>query len=231
MKNLLKILIVIVLFSSVVAFFAYAEEAKMPENVPAATATTSQVPSVPQTVVEKIPLDNLQTAYNFERNANVRYLAYAQKADAEGYSKAAGLFRAAARAEQVHFERQAKMIEKFGGVPTAKIESPVINRSTMENLKDALDGEIFESMIMYPRFLAQEENVNIKAEAVAFANAREADASHVRIFKFHLKRGVNAKDKRTDIYVCPVCANVIFISEIKQCPICGASRKNFIKVS
>ena len=47
-------------------------------------------------------LDNLQEAFNGESNANARYLAFAQKADEDGYGEVASLFRAAAKAEEIH---------------------------------------------------------------------------------------------------------------------------------
>src|SRR5664279_5699849 len=94
-------------------------------------------------------LDNLQAAFNGESNANARYLAFAKKADEEGYGKVASLFRAAARAEQVHFERHAKVIRQMGGTPLAKIETPVV-QSTAQNLKAAVDGETYETTVMYP---------------------------------------------------------------------------------
>jgi rubrerythrin len=223
MKNLSRVLIVTFCFSFTLVFCTYAEEMK--------TAATPGAPSAPQKAIEKTRLDELQTVFNYERNVNARYLGYAQKADAEGYGKAASIFRAAARAEQVHFERLARTIEMLGGVPTAKIETPVVTKSTLENLKDALNSEIFESMILYPRYTVEEQNENIKAEAAAFANSRKADAGHARLFDFNFKKGVSAKDKQMDIYVCPVCGNVIFKNDLKICPICKGSQKNFIKVS
>lgn len=53
-------------------------------------------------------LENLLTAYNGESNANAKYLAYAEKADEEGYAKVASLFRAAASAEKIHITNHAK---------------------------------------------------------------------------------------------------------------------------
>ncbi len=43
--------------------------------------------------------DNLQAAFAGESQANRKYLAFAQKAEAEGYPQIAKLFRAAAAAE------------------------------------------------------------------------------------------------------------------------------------
>ena len=47
-------------------------------------------------------ISNLLMAYEGEINAHARYKAYAAKAESEGLIGAASLFRAAARAEQIH---------------------------------------------------------------------------------------------------------------------------------
>ena len=46
--------------------------------------------------------ENLAEAFAGESQAHSKYLAYAKKADAEGYPQVARLFRAAAAAEAVH---------------------------------------------------------------------------------------------------------------------------------
>ena len=46
--------------------------------------------------------DNLKAAFTGESMANRTYLAFAKKADEEGYHQIAKLFRAAAAAETVH---------------------------------------------------------------------------------------------------------------------------------
>ena len=45
---------------------------------------------------------NLKEAFAGESQANRKYLAFAEKADREGYPQVARLFRAAAEAETVH---------------------------------------------------------------------------------------------------------------------------------
>ena len=82
-------------------------------------------------------LDNLQTGFNGESNAHSRYLAFAEKADQEGYGEVASLFRAAAKAEEVHAANHAAVIKKMGGTAQAKIETPVV-KSTKENLEAAI---------------------------------------------------------------------------------------------
>jgi rubrerythrin len=57
---------------------------------------------------------NLQNAFAGESQANRRYLAFAQKAEVEGYSQVAKLFRAAAEAETVHAALYQKALESLG---------------------------------------------------------------------------------------------------------------------
>lgn len=57
--------------------------------------------------------DNLKEAFAGESQANRKYLAFADKADQEGYKQVAKLFRAAADAETVHARNHLRVM---GGV-------------------------------------------------------------------------------------------------------------------
>src|ERR1700722_10805064 len=83
---------------------------------------------------------NLLVAYEGEVNAHARYKAYAVKAEAEGMCGAASLFRAAARAEQIHAGNHARVIRHMGGEARAELR-PFRVKSTLENLKAALGRE------------------------------------------------------------------------------------------
>ena len=74
-------------------------------------------------------IDDLKAAFAGESQANRKYLAFAQKADTEGYPQVARLFRAAAAAETVHAHTHLRTLK---GV-----------KSTLENLKEALGGETY----------------------------------------------------------------------------------------
>jgi len=219
-KNLGKILIVAVFFSLTMTLCAYAEEMKTVD----ATSVVLVVPPVP---AEKTTLDNLQTAFDGESNANARYLAFAQKADAEGYGKVASLFRAAARAEQVHYERHAKVIKALGGTPTAKIEKPVV-KSTAENLKAAMEGEIYESTVMYPEFLAKADKDNIKEASDSFEDAGKAEAVHASLYKKALENLATWKVRNQIFNVCSFCGNVVERINFQECPICGKSKGLYV---
>ena len=73
-------------------------------------ALTTSVFAVPSKT-----LDNLQAAYNGESNPHARYLEFSKQADKEGFPSVATLFRAAARAEEVHANNHAKV--KIGRKP------------------------------------------------------------------------------------------------------------------
>ena len=67
---------------------------------------------------------HLKEAFAGESQANRKYLAFAQKADQEGYHQAAKLFRAAAEAETVHAHAHLRALNGIGS--TAENLSPCI---------------------------------------------------------------------------------------------------------
>jgi rubrerythrin len=73
-------------------------------------------------------MDNLKEAFAGESQANRKYLAFAKKADEEGYPQVAKLFRAAAEAETVHAHNHLMVMDGI--------------RSTAEILKAAILGEM-----------------------------------------------------------------------------------------
>src|ERR1022692_820022 len=101
-----------------------------------------------------ITIQNLLAAFEGESNAHAKYTAFAAKAEGDGLHGAASLFRAAARAEQIHATNHARVIKQLGGEAKCEIH-PVEVKSTLENLKTALSGENYEIETMYPAFLAE----------------------------------------------------------------------------
>lgn len=173
-------------------------------------------------------LENLQAAFNGESNANARYLAFAQKAEEEGYGKVASLFRAAARAEQVHFERHALVIKELGGEAKATIETPVV-KSTKENLESAIAGEAYEATEMYPAFLAKAKSDKAIDAVYAFGVAQKAEAVHENLYKQALADIDNWKVKQ-EFKVCPKCGNVVDVIPGSSCPICAENTKKYMPV-
>lgn len=174
----------------------------------AATAADDKTPT----------LANLQTAYNGESNAHARYLAFATKADAEGYGELASLFRAAARAEQIHANNHAEVIKKLGGTPQAKIESPDV-KTSRQNLEAAIKGESYERDTMYPEFLKQARAAR-NTDAIQTLNyARNAEVEHAKLYTAALNNLDNLKGTKARAYfVCGVCGYTVAKIDFTKCP-------------
>ncbi len=176
-------------------------------------------------------LENLQAAFNGESNAHAKYLAYAKKADEEGYLKVAALFRAAAYAENVHLNNHAKVIKSMGATPKAEIKLPEIN-STAENLADAIKGESYEKTVMYPAFLAQAEDEQNLAAVETFSFAQEAEGEHAKLYQKALDNLNDWKVADAGFSVCPTCGYTVegkpaFVN----CPVCGKPSEEYKLIS
>lgn len=90
-------------------------------------------------------LEKLREAFTGESEVNRRYTAFALKAEDEGYTQVAKLFRAAAEAETVHALNHLRMAGDIN--------------DTNEDLEEAVSGETYEYTEMYPEFIevAREE--------------------------------------------------------------------------
>ena len=173
-------------------------------------------------------LANLQEAFNGESNASHRYMAFASKADAEGYGQVASLFRAASKAEELHARNHAEVIRKLGAEPRAKIEMPIV-KSTRENLQAAMDGEIYERDRMYPPFI-EEARASKCPEAVrTFNYALKTEAEHAHLFSEALKH-MEKMRKKTTYYVCLVCGFTVQTLNFLKCVVCGHSKADYIPV-
>jgi rubrerythrin len=155
--------------------------------------------------------DDLKTAFSGESQANQRYLAFAKKADQEGFAQIARLFRAAAAAESVHAGNHLRADE---GV-----------KSTLENLKEALGGENYEVNSMYPPMLATAQEENQKKAATSFGWALEVEKIHAALYT----EAINNMDSKEDYEytICPFCGYTHKGPAPEKCPVCGASGSKF----
>jgi rubrerythrin len=159
-------------------------------------------------------LGNLKEAFAGESQANRRYLAFAKKADDEGYPQAARLFRAAAEAETVHAHSHLRAMK---GV-----------KSTQENIQEAIDGETFEYTKMYPQMLEEAKEEGDKAAATSFDQANQVEAVHAALYKEVLANLGNNED--VVYYLCQVCGNTVEKEPPEKCPICNSPKRLFKKV-
>jgi len=178
-------------------------------------------------IENEVTLRNLQAAYEGESNAHAKYAAFAVKADGEGLHGAASLFRAAARAEQIHSNNHARVIRQLGAEPIASIH-PITAKSTLENLNDARSGERYEIDSMYPEFIREAKRHNHTTAIRTFEWALEAEKAHARLFSEAiavLESGwlIAARN----FYVCTMCGYTSETPESERCPTCNLPWEKF----
>jgi rubrerythrin len=118
--------------------------------------------------------ENLKIAFADESQTNIEYLAYAHRAIEEGFVEVAQLFREAAGAEVVHALNHLK---NMGVV-----------KSTVENLKEAAEGESLQIDSMYPKFIKEAEDEGQTDAAESFRVAFEREKHHRSMFRQALKK-------------------------------------------
>jgi len=158
--------------------------------------------------------ENLMAAFAGESQANRKYLAFARKAEKEGFKNVSRIFQAIAEAETFHALKHLEIAGKVGG--------------TLENLKAASEGEHYEFSEMYPEFIEAAKNDGNDKALQSFEYANAAERVHGGIFndlKEHVSKGSDAEDK--DVFLCPVCGWVGFDPAPDKCPICNTSKKAF----
>jgi rubrerythrin len=158
--------------------------------------------------------ENLKEAFAGESQANRKYLAFAKKADQEGYKQVAKLFRAAAEAETVHAHAHLRVA---GGV-----------KSTKENLDEALNGESFEFQQMYPKMIEDAKAEGNKPATMTFDYANQVEKIHADLYKKAIDN--LGKNQETDYSVCQVCGMTVEGEGPDKCPVCGAPKSSFKKV-
>lgn len=157
---------------------------------------------------------NLKDAFSGESQANRTYLAFAKKAEQEGLSQIAKLFRAAAYAETVHALNHLDIIGK--------------TKSSLENLKTAVSGETFEFDEMYPNYIEIAKQEGNKKAKWSFDVANKVEKIHAKLFSKAIEALEGDKmPTNTDYYVCEVCGNTVEGAAPERCPICGAPKKEF----
>jgi len=157
---------------------------------------------------------NLKEAFAGESQANRKYLAFARKADDEGFKGVANLFRAAAAAETIHAHNH---LEVLGGV-----------KSTLENLKEAYNGEHHEFTSMYPTFIEKSKEEKNGAATKTFHWANEVEKVHGKLYEDAIKvLETGGTFAAKDYYICPKCGYTVAEAAPDKCPVCGVKKESF----
>lgn len=161
--------------------------------------------------------ENLEAAFAGESQANRKYLAFARRAESEGFVNIAKLFRATAQAETIHANSHMRVL---GTVKT-----------TEENLAGAMAGEEFEFKQMYPKFIEEATAEKANAANISFKNAMAVEQVHFSLYNAAMERIKAGEDLgNIKIHVCDICGNTILDGAPEKCPVCGAPKAKFTEI-
>ena len=161
--------------------------------------------------------DNLKAAFAGESQANRMYLAFAKKAEEEGFPQIAMLFKAAAQAETVHALNHLRVMGQV--------------KSSADNLGTSVSGETYEFKKMYPEFIVDAKKDGNKQAENSFDYANKVEQIHATLYQkaLDILKSKNQPAK-ADYYVCPVCGNTFEGTTPDVCPICATLKEKFMKI-
>jgi rubrerythrin len=168
---------------------------------------------------EPLPEDlekRVKEAFAGESKAYVRNLAFARRADQEGYPEIAKLFRAVAEAEKVHADEFLKYLES-------------VIQETEQNLRTAFENEMTAKDEAYPLFIKEALAAKREDLAWSFIRSRDVEDRHAKLYKEALS--ALASEREMTYHVCEVCGYVFTGGLPDTCPVCWSSKKNFREIA
>ena len=152
--------------------------------------------------MKKRTAENIHTAFIGEAKAYFRLLAYAQKAEEEQVPQIALLFRAIAEAEKVHATRHLNLVKN------------IVVKDTDTNLEKSFQREKSISENEYPEFLKDAEEDGEAAAALAFSQARDAEAFHAKLYERAIYHVI--KNEVKAYHICQVCGYSRKVSDLRR---------------
>jgi rubrerythrin len=167
--------------------------------------------------MKKMTEEALSTAFAGESMAHMKYLAFADVAEKEGYPNLARLFTAIAYAERVHATNHARNLGYL--------------KKTLENLRTGFEGETFEIDEMYPAYAAIAELQGEKGAQLAIHYAVEAEKIHAAMYQEAAEKIEQGEDiEEEDTWICPVCGHTHRGKEAPdRCPVCNVKKERYKK--
>jgi len=154
--------------------------------------------------------ENLKAAFAGESMARNKYTFFAKVARKEGYHYIAKIFEETAINEMRHANDHFKLLGGIG--------------DTVANLKEAVEGEDYETVTMYPDFAKEaKEEGNLEA-AMKFEQIGKVEAEHRERYKRMLARvedGTVFKRDKPIKWKCSLCGYMHEGTEPpNKCPSC-----------
>ncbi|SLM32228.1 Rubrerythrin [Desulfamplus magnetovallimortis] len=154
--------------------------------------------------------ENLKAAFAGESQARNKYTYFAEVAKKEGYHYIAKVFEESADNEKRHAKDHFKLLGGIG--------------DTVANLKEAIAGEDYETVTMYPDFAKDAEEEGNKEAANLFKQIGKIEALHRDRYKRCLEmveKGTVFKREKPIKWKCSLCGYTHEGTEPPpQCPSC-----------
>ncbi len=163
---------------------------------------------------------NLMTAFAGESQARNKYTYYASKAKKDGYVQIAQIFEETANNEKEHAKIWFKLLHD-GGIPT-----------TVENLKDAAEGENYEWTEMYAEFAKVAKEEGFDHIAALFEMVAKIEKDHEERYKkllANIEGGLVFSRDGDMMWICSNCGHVhIGKAAPEICPVCAHPKAYFM---
>ena len=163
--------------------------------------------------------ENLMAAFAGESQARNKYTYYASKAKKDGYEQIAAIFEETASQEKEHAKMWFKELHG-GSIP-----------ETLDNLKDAADGENYEWTDMYEEFARVAEEEGFTAIAKKFRGVAEIEKMHEERYRkliSNMENGLVFSRDGDTIWQCRNCGHIVIGKEApKVCPVCAHPQSYF----
>lgn len=202
-----------------------------PFTVPGGSVCSDEQFSRTRLLVRGQTVENLLSAYRGETTACAKYASFAWKAKNEGFNEIALLFSAISNSEHIH-ARQHKVVLMAMGFSIPDIQPRFIVKSTHENLKNAISGELGEITITYPEFMAVANKERNQKALESFNHAYKAEIKHKAFFEEAQAALMTGNLKKLPLIysVCQICGNTYNTQPPVRCAICTSPAEKFLKV-
>ncbi len=161
---------------------------------------------------------NLMEAFAGESQARNKYTYYASKAKKEGYEQIASLFLETADNEKEHAKIWFKLLHDGIG-------------STIDNLKDAAEGENGEWTDMYARMEREAREEGFIDIANLFKGVAAIEKEHEERYLALLKNIENGsvfKKNQKVVWICRNCGHIVDSEQApEKCPVCDHPKAYF----
>ena len=159
---------------------------------------------------------NLQQAFAGESMARNKYTYFASKARKDGYEQIAAIFEETAHNEKEHAKLWYKLLH--GGEIS----------DTMDNLREAAEGEYYEWTDMYSRMADEAVAEGFPEIAFRFRAVAEIEKHHEERYRRLLKNieeGLVFSRDGDMVWICRNCGHIVVGKKAPEvCPVCLHSR-------